>query len=232
MPHSSVIKTRSVTPNRLEIVRHRMAKGWRVEDLARKARCSKKTIENAEGGNDVYPSTLHKIASALQVEYQKLSLREEDQEVRSESPEPPDKAAELAKGFPQRIEIGLRFAIDFQHFDETSQIIPLLQAIAAKFSFIGPVEVRGCEPGSVVVIIEAMEADVIELILAMQNGKLQKCQLEAIVLFPKHPLPSKDFLSDLLVGDELRSQFPQDDGSYCFINPDFWSSKAKEHLQE
>jgi transcriptional regulator with XRE-family HTH domain len=43
-----------------------------IEQLAEKARVSKNTISKAERGGSVYPSSIHKIASALQVDPSEL----------------------------------------------------------------------------------------------------------------------------------------------------------------
>jgi transcriptional regulator with XRE-family HTH domain len=39
------------------IQRLRIEKGWRVEDLAKEARCSVKAVENVERGENVYTET-------------------------------------------------------------------------------------------------------------------------------------------------------------------------------
>lgn len=43
-----------------------------IEQLAARAGVSKNTISKAENGGSVYPSTIHKLAKALQVEPSKL----------------------------------------------------------------------------------------------------------------------------------------------------------------
>lgn len=43
-----------------------------IEQLAEKARVSKNTISKAERGGSVYPSSIHKIATALQVDPSEL----------------------------------------------------------------------------------------------------------------------------------------------------------------
>ncbi len=60
---------RTVRPDAEAVKRLRLAKGWRVEDLATKAICSVKTIENIERGTSVYVTTLAKIAKALGVDF-------------------------------------------------------------------------------------------------------------------------------------------------------------------
>ncbi len=49
------LTNRTVQPDAEAIKRLRVGKGWRVEDLAEKAICSVKTVENVEqGGANVY----------------------------------------------------------------------------------------------------------------------------------------------------------------------------------
>jgi transcriptional regulator with XRE-family HTH domain len=66
------LKNRTVEPDGEAIQRLRIEKGWRVEDLAKKARCSLKTVENVERGANVYLYTLSKVAQALGVEVSTL----------------------------------------------------------------------------------------------------------------------------------------------------------------
>src|SRR5437867_4425253 len=64
---------RTVRPDADAIQRLRLAKGWRVEDLATKAICSVKTVANVERGtNNVYVCTLAKLAKGLGVEIMAL----------------------------------------------------------------------------------------------------------------------------------------------------------------
>lgn len=45
---------------------------WTIQQLATKAGVSKNTISKAERGGSVYPSSIHKIAAALDVEPSEL----------------------------------------------------------------------------------------------------------------------------------------------------------------
>ena len=67
-PMTEPPKSRTVRPDGEKIARLRQAKLWRVEDLARHAKCSVKTVENVEHGANVYMFTLAKFATALNVE--------------------------------------------------------------------------------------------------------------------------------------------------------------------
>ncbi len=55
----------TVTPNGNEVERLRTERGWSQEEMAKKADCSKRTIENIEGGRPVYRKTLAAIAAAF-----------------------------------------------------------------------------------------------------------------------------------------------------------------------
>jgi transcriptional regulator with XRE-family HTH domain len=66
------LKNRTVTPDGKAIQRLRIEKGWRVEDLAKKAKRSLKTVENIERGANVYLCTLTTFAQALGVEVSTL----------------------------------------------------------------------------------------------------------------------------------------------------------------
>lgn len=65
-------KNRTVAPDGPAIQRLRVEKGWGIEDLANKASCSIKTVENVERGAKVYPYTLSRLAKALGVEVSTL----------------------------------------------------------------------------------------------------------------------------------------------------------------
>jgi transcriptional regulator with XRE-family HTH domain len=57
----------------------RAGRGWRQEDLARKAGCHLKSVRNAENGEPVVVPTLAAIAGALKVEPKDLLLADQDQ---------------------------------------------------------------------------------------------------------------------------------------------------------
>ncbi len=68
-------KKRSVTPNGDAVRIARLRKAWTTDDLAGRADCAIKTIENAERGKAIYANTLASIASALAVDYESLIAR-------------------------------------------------------------------------------------------------------------------------------------------------------------
>ena len=66
-------KQRTVVPDGPAIQRLRGERGWGIEDLAEKAKCSIKTVENVERGAATYPHTLSRLAKALGVEVSTLT---------------------------------------------------------------------------------------------------------------------------------------------------------------
>lgn len=105
---------RTVHPNAPVIKRLRIEKGWRVEDLAKHAKCSVKTIENAERGANVYFFTLAKLAKELGVEYVAL--------VAGTTPLAESLAAE------RRFEVQIQLSVPYHDFDE-KDLVGLLQVL-------------------------------------------------------------------------------------------------------
>lgn len=62
----------TATPDGQRIREIRLEKVWTTSRLAKEARCSRKTVENAEGGKPLLQLTLSRIADALGVWYQDL----------------------------------------------------------------------------------------------------------------------------------------------------------------
>jgi transcriptional regulator with XRE-family HTH domain len=52
----------------------RLKRGLTIENLARRARCSSKTIENLENGKSAYMATFVRVARALDIHVQKIML--------------------------------------------------------------------------------------------------------------------------------------------------------------
>lgn len=63
---------RSVTPDGDAVRGIRLGKRMQIDELAKKAKCSERTIENVERGQAVYANTLLAIARALDVDYNAL----------------------------------------------------------------------------------------------------------------------------------------------------------------
>ena len=98
----------------------RIEKGWRIEDLARKAICSVGTVTNCERGKPVMVVTVSKIAKALGVEVQ--SLLERDDQIGDDPPTP----EKLSTG-------SVKLGAQFEKFDESSDLFAIMEAVTKKF---------------------------------------------------------------------------------------------------
>jgi transcriptional regulator with XRE-family HTH domain len=150
---------RTVRPDAEAIKRLRIAKGWRVEDLAAKAICSDRTVENIERGANVYVFTLAKIAKELGVEPASL--------VAGGQP-PPEQPK------PQNcVKVHFELSIPFDQFDESEQ---LGEFIAFLKKFLrgggGDFNVVGVTPGSTIVTLEMSFEDMMALHAAYEQGNL------------------------------------------------------------
>ena len=105
-------KNRSVKADGDAIRRLRLAKGWRVEDLARKAKCSVKTVENVEAGEQAYLCTLTNVAAAFGVEFATLVV--------GAMPPP-------LKG--ERFEVLIKLSIPFEEFDQSKQLATFIDLL-------------------------------------------------------------------------------------------------------
>src|SRR5665213_3367904 len=121
-------KSRTVRPDGEKIKRLRQAKLWRVEDLARHAKCSVKTVENVERGGNVYMFTLAKFATALGVENASLIA---GGEMPAESPKK-----------ERRIEVNLTISIPFDDFDQSDQLVSLIEKLTAVVKAQDHIELR------------------------------------------------------------------------------------------
>ena len=165
-------KNRSVKPNGEAISRLRQAKGWRVQDLAKKAKCSVKTVENVERGVNVFLVTLGSFATALDVEYAALVSGGEP------PPEPPKKE--------RRVEVQLTLSIPFEEFDQTGQLVALIELLTRLLQAKDRIEVKGLMAGSTIITLEMSEEDVHSLLSAFMAGKLDEIQCVELNLTLKH----------------------------------------------
>lgn len=171
-------KSRTVRPDGDQIKRLRQAKLWRVEDLARHAKCSVKTVENVERGGNVYMFTLAKFATALGIENSVLIAGGEM------PPEPPKKE--------RRIEVNLTISIPFEDFDQSDQLVSLIEKLTAVVKAQDHIELTGLMAGSTIVTIEMSEPDVHSLIAAFMAGKLDEMQIQEVNLRLMHESPDSD----------------------------------------
>jgi transcriptional regulator with XRE-family HTH domain len=175
-------KSRTVRPDGEKIKRLRQAKLWRVEDLARHAKCSVKTVENVEHGGNVYMFTLAKFATALGVENASLIAGGEVPAV------PPKKE--------RRIEVNLTISIPFDDFDQSDQLVSLIEKLTAVVKAQDHIELTGLMAGSTIITLEMSEPDVHLLIAAFMSGKLDEMQVQELNLRLTHEAP--DFDDDVI----------------------------------
>jgi transcriptional regulator with XRE-family HTH domain len=151
-------KNRTVRPDGEAVKRLRLAKGWRVEDLAKRAVCSVKTIENVERGANVYMFTLAKIAKQFGVEFETLI------DGGKPPPDPPK---------PQSaIQIQFVMSIPFDQFDESAQLGGFIEFLKQFLRGGGDINVVGVTPGSTIITVEVAGEDVRALLSAYKEGKL------------------------------------------------------------
>ena len=186
-------KNRTVRPDGDKINRLRQAKLWRVEDLAKHAKCSVKTVENVERGANVYMFTLAKFATALGVENSALLAG-------AELPVDPPKKE-------RRIEVNVTFNFPSEDFDQSGQLISLIESLKAVIKAQNHIEVTGLMAGSTIITLEMSEADVHSLIAAFMAGKLDEMQVQELNLRLTHETPKSDpRLMKTLSSSPTRSQ--------------------------
>ena len=120
-------KKRSVTPNGDAVRSARLRKAWTTDDLAGRADCAVKTIENAERGKAIYANTLALIARALDVEYDSLIARPVEEKKQTEVEQ--TKSAEHDRQVLFDFQIGkinkyeAMAALDLEYVDELLALI-------------------------------------------------------------------------------------------------------------
>ena len=118
----------------------RIEKGWRLEDLARKAICSIGTVTNCERGKRVHVTTLAKIAKALGAEIRNLVENGDESRAEASPPGP-------------FIELTMKLIVPFERFDETSDLFVFLQGLTQKYNPHGQIVVQNVERSSVTVAL-------------------------------------------------------------------------------
>ena len=158
------LKNRTVEPDGEAIQRLRIEKGWRVEDLAEKARCSLKTVENVERGANVYLYTLRKFAQALGVEVSTLMT----------GAAPPPLPKERSWTITIRITTP-----DDEAFDESTDLPRFMAKLIERLGG-DDMEPRGIRRGSVNIDVEITAEQIMLLIDAYQSGRLDDLGIERI----------------------------------------------------
>lgn len=154
-------KGRTVKIDGDEVKRLRIARGWRVEDLAVKAKCSIKTVGNVEHGASIYLFTLSKFAEALGVEC--ISLMAGKKETATD---PVNKH--------RRFEVQVKLSIPYNDFDESEQLIQFVKALRDLLKGDDDMNVTNVEDGSVVITLEMSEENVARLFKAHWGGLLEQ----------------------------------------------------------
>jgi transcriptional regulator with XRE-family HTH domain len=163
---ASQLKNRTVTPDGEAIQRLRIEKGWRVEDLAKKSRCSLKTVENVERGRSVYLYTLSKFAQALGVEVSTLMAG-------AAPPDPPKK---------ERVwKVIIQVSTPYEDFDESNDLVKLLQTLVSRLGGeeMEPNQVR---KGSTRIEVEMTLEQMVKLIEAFIHNELDDLNIGSILL--------------------------------------------------
>lgn len=135
----------------------RIERRWEVSELADRAKCSSKTIENVErGGKRVYAVTLAGIADALQVDLATLLTR----------PLVAD-AAPASTVQERRVSgVSVHFTFNFQNVDASDQLVALMERLAATIGAKAEIEVLSVKEGSVIVTLSMSEQDALNLLSA------------------------------------------------------------------
>ena len=163
---ASQLKNRTVTPDGEAIQRLRIEKGGRVEDLADKAKCSLKTVENVEQGRSVYLYALSKFAQALGVEVSTIMA----------GAAPPDAPKK------ERVwKVIIQVATPYEDFDESNDLVKLLQTLVSRLGGeeMEPNQVR---KGSTRIEVEMTLEQMVKLIEAFIHNELDDLNIGSILL--------------------------------------------------
>ena len=149
-----------------EIKRLRIQKGWSSKELADRAICSVKTIENIERGREVYLATVAKVAKALG----------EDVATLLKKPEQGASGHPVTADHKWKFDVTIKLSIpSFDQFDETKDLvdlIKLLKTVIGKHSVIAIEEVTD---GSVVVKLKiANNEDIAKKLFERIQGKTMR----------------------------------------------------------
>ena len=164
---------RTVIPDGPTIQRLRIKKGWRVEDLAKKARCSVKTVKNFESSENAFLFTLKKFADALGVEVPVL--------IKSETPPEPQKeaTAELPRK-ERRFKMQITVDFPFEEFDESVQLSGLVTMLKQIINAKDEMVVIGVAEGSTVITLEMSEYDIERLVRSFSYRELDPLRIEKL----------------------------------------------------
>lgn len=135
--------SRSVSVDGEKLARLRRAMGWRVSDLAENAKCSEKTVQNAEAGKPIYISSAAAIAKALRIEYEDL----------------------LVGGEPNLHRVRITVDADIRQLDSSKNVQILIRLLAELTGAKG-IEIVKREEGSIIITLEMPEDDLLKVVAA------------------------------------------------------------------
>lgn len=144
------LSDRYISAKKGAIVRLREAKGWDQTMLAAKATISQKTLSSIENGERGQFCTLRKIAKALEVEPGELIQGAEV------APSPVAEQPPESKGY---VEVTFKFFINFSDFDETANLLEILNLIRSLIQLKGEIVVSDVRNGSVLIDLRFSEED-------------------------------------------------------------------------
>lgn len=153
---------RTVEPNGEAVRAARLRKGWRTQDLADKAECSKRTVESVEAGNAVYAFTLSQIAAALGEPTEKLVAG-------ATMPPPQD----------DMVRITVELAFPFHKFDQSDQLKALI-TFMQQFTK-GELEPCALRESSVSIDLLLHKDDLYKLVQAFLDLKLEPLRINKLV---------------------------------------------------
>ena len=152
------LKSRTVKIDGAAVQRLRVAKGWPVDVMAKKAKCSVKTVENVEKGANVFLCTLANFAVALGVANAKLVS---GGTVEVETPKP-----------ERGVEVRITVSMPFDEFDQSVQLVNLLDYLIKNVPLTNIIVVKDIASGSTTITIELSEEDAAALHDALTSGNV------------------------------------------------------------
>jgi len=125
----------------------RIERGMRVEDLARRAGCSLKSIQNAESGKNIQVATLAIIAAALKVEPKAL-IEDGDASI------PPERMF--------RVQIVIEG--DMLELNKSDRLLNFVELLTKMLQQKDEIKITGVMSGSVILVLEMAEDDALRLV--------------------------------------------------------------------
>ncbi len=180
------LSNRTVITSGQTIQRLRIEKGWRVEDLAKKAKCSLKTVKNLERGKRAYLFTISKLAAALGVEVSAIIENKVAAEPTSEEiVEEPKK--------DRRFKLQITLDIPHEEFDECWDLTHVTIVLSRILKSMEQLIVTNVESGSTVITLEMTLEDIQKLIKVLNDPIFGKHELDQLRVHQVQFPDSEDF---------------------------------------